>query len=191
MTVIIDNSLGNIKSVYNMLRYLNINVKISNKIQDIQEADKLILPGVGAFDTGMKQLDPFIDILNYKVIEQKTPILGICLGMQLFCRSSQEGDKSGLGWIDEEIVKFKCARVPHVGWNHIQSSNTLFENIENPKFYFIHTYNIPLGNNTIATSNYHVKFTSSIQKDNIYGVQFHPEKSHKYGMQLFKNFDKI
>lgn len=200
MVIIIDYQMGNIGSIINMLKKIGYEAKISNNIDEINNADKLILPGVGSFDNGMKNLKEFdlIDILNKKVLEDKTPIIGICLGMQLITNRSEEGNLPGLGWIDAETVKFKFGeeneklKIPHMGWNTVipQNNSNLFNGLEEPRFYFVHSYHVVCKNNVdiIGKTNYGHNFNSVINKDNIYGAQFHPEKSHKYGMLLLKNF---
>jgi len=202
MIVIIDyQSAGNPNSIRNMLKHIGLDSTISNKAGDIEKSDKLILPGIGAFDSGMKNLreSGLIALLNLKVMEEKTSILGICLGMQLFTKESEEGNSSGLGWIDAKTVRFNFSetsdrkyRIPHMGWNSamLKQDNPLYSNMIEPRFYFAHSYHISGINseNIVTTSLYGYEFVSSFVKDNIIGVQFHPEKSHKYGMALLKNF---
>ena len=175
-------------------------VVISSVITDIQKADRLILPGVGAFDQGMKKLQALnlIDILNEKVIVQKTPVLGICLGVQLFTGGSEEGSLPGLNWINGHTVRFnfeeeKKLKVPHIAWSDVISckSSKLFQDMyPDSRFYFVHSYHLKCKNSedVLLRSNYGYDFPAAIEKENILGVQFHPEKSHKYGMQLLKNF---
>jgi len=187
-----------------MLRYLKIDAIISSKIPDIENADKLILPGVGSFDDGMKKLhtSDLIPALQKKVIEQKTPILGICLGMQLFTKKSEEGNLLGLGWIDAETIRFRFndnptrLKIPHMGWNRVMINDrtTIFKNAdEDVRFYFVHSYHVVCQHkkNILTTTMYGYDFASSIQSENIYGVQYHPEKSHKFGMNLFQNFAEL
>ena len=197
MIIIIDYQMGNVGSIKNMLKYIGKESIISSKIEDIEKADKLILPGVGAFDNGIRNLKELIPTLNKKVVEEKTPILGICLGMQLMTKCSEEGKLKGLNWINAETKKFNLDtnkyRVPHMGWNllTIKNKSSLFKNISNDsKFYFVHSYYVVCNdkNDIASTTNYGYEFTSSFQKDNIYGTQFHPEKSHKFGMEILKNF---
>ena len=171
---------------------------------DIQSADKLILPGVGAFDHGIEKLESLglIDILNRKVLDAKTPILGLCLGMQLFTQSSDEGILHGLGWIEAKTERFdltsmqKPVKLPHMGWNYIniEQEHPIFTEFkQDARFYFVHSFHCRCFHqeNVLATTNYGYDFQSVIVKDNIIGAQFHPEKSHKYGMQFMKNFVEI
>jgi len=192
--------MGNLRSVQKAFEKIGCNAIISNDKETIQNATKLVLPGVGAFKDGMKHLQELnlIDILNKKVLEDKTPILGICLGMQLLSNKSYEnGETTGLGWIDAEVVKFEFdntnLKIPHVGWNEVifqDNNNTLFSHIENHKdFYFVHSYYFkPNEDVIIATTEYGFEFTSAINKDNIFATQFHPEKSQANGLQILKNF---
>ena len=204
MITIIDYGAGNIKSIRNMLKKIGVESIISNNPEEIAVANKLILPGVGHFDFGMQNLrkSGLIDVLNRSVLEKKTPLLGICLGAQLLGNSSEEGVEKGLGWIDMENIKFDTQKmesqlkVPHMGWNQvtIEQESTLFNNLEQEaRFYFVHSYHMKPNNSSspLASTNYGYSFTSAVEYDNIYGVQFHPEKSHKFGMQLLKNFSKL
>jgi glutamine amidotransferase len=202
MIVIVDYGLGNVASVFNMFKKLNIReVCISSDKEIIVKAEKLLLPGVGAFDAGMKNLEAsgLIPILNNKVLQKKVPVLGICLGMQLLTNRSEEGVKSGLGWIDAETVKFAPdpamkLKIPHMGWNYIdvKRENKLLAEEKN-RFYFVHSYYVKCFKNehSIATSNFGSEFTCAVNKENIYGTQFHPEKSLKFGMKVFENFAKL
>ena len=201
MIIIIDYGMGNLGSILNMLKKIGAEAIISSSPQDISRADKLILPGVGAFDAGLKNLDErgLIPVLQNLVIKKKIPILGICLGMQLMTKSSEEGSRPGLGWIDATTVRFKCGKeeqnlkIPHMGWNVIQwrKESVLFKDMpEEPRFYFVHSYHAVCNDkeDILATTNYGYDFVSAFQKGNIIGVQFHPEKSHKFGMQVLRNF---
>lgn len=200
MIVIIDYQVGNLVSISNMLKRAGGNSVISSNIDVIGNASKLILPGVGSFDYGMKKLREtcLIEILNQKVLVDKVPILGICLGMQLMTKHSEEGNEKGLGWIDASTVKFNFKeqhndyKVPHMGWNDVNNiqNNGLFNELGQSRFYFVHSYFVKCNDslNSMCTTNYGFEFVSGILKDNIMGVQFHPEKSHKYGMQLMTNF---
>ncbi len=202
MIVIVDYGMGNIGSILNMLKKIGHKAVISSDPGAILDAEKLILPGVGSFDTGMRHLhdSKLLDALNEKALNLKTPILGICLGMQLLTEGSEEGDLPGLGWIPGETIKFRFEgdnaklKVPHMGWNGVTpaSRETLFYNLEDPetRFYFVHSYRVVCRNpeDALATTRYGVEFHSSVQRGNIMGTQFHPEKSHKFGMQLLRNF---
>ena len=201
MVVIIDYGLGNLGSIKNMLKKIGVEAEITNDLEKINSASKLILPGVGAFDNGMQNLNEngFIEVLNKKVIQNKTPILGICLGMQLMTKGSEEGILKGLGWIDAETIKFNFGEnkdrltIPHMGWEYVslQKESKLFENMfEEPRFYFVHSYYVKANfeKDVLLKTNYATDFVSGFEKENIVGVQFHPEKSHKFGKQLLKNF---
>ena len=203
MIVIVDYGIGNLASVLNMFKKAGVkNVCISSDETVIEKATKLILPGVGAFDAGMDNLEKsgLIPLLNKKVIEDKIPLLGICLGMQLLTKKSEEGVKRGLGWIDAETVKFNLdpslkLKVPHMGWNYIKvlNQNPLIDMGSKSRFYFVHSYYVKCKDESqsIATSDFGIDFTCMINKDNIYGAQFHPEKSLKFGMQVLENFAKL
>jgi glutamine amidotransferase len=204
MITIIDYGAGHIKSIQNMLKKLGIESEISNDARTIGKATKLILPGVGAFDYGMQQLQKsgLIDTLHKKVVEEKTPLLGICLGAQMLGNHSEEGFEKGLSWIDMDVVKFDInqldsnLKVPHMNWNeiNIKKATPLFNNLNNEsRFYFVHSFHMRTNNSDdiLCSSNYGYEFVSGVQKDNIWGVQFHPEKSHKFGMQLLSNFAAI
>jgi len=198
MIVIIDYGMGNIASIQNMYKYLGIDdVILSKDPNEIKKADKLILPGVGAFDNGMHNLkkSDLIALLNQKVLEEKTPVLGICLGMQLLTKGSEEGVEPGLGWIDGKTIKFqsiKDLRIPHMGWNYarVQKKNPLIKEGKHHRFYFVHSYYVHCNDpeQSILQAKYGKYFTCGVLKDNVIGVQFHPEKSHKFGMSLLKNF---
>jgi glutamine amidotransferase len=200
MIVIVDYGLGNVRSIHAKIAQMGENVKISNLISDIEIADKLILPGVGAFDTGMKNLKELnlIQILNKKIIHERTPVLGICLGMQLFTKKSEEGMQEGLSYIDAETIRFRfnngiTMHIPHMGWNTIQKKRdipVLSGITDNSRFYFVHSYHVicHVSQEIITTTSYGYNFPSIIEKENILGVQFHPEKSHKQGIALLKNF---
>jgi glutamine amidotransferase len=201
MIVIIDYGMGNIGSLQNMIKKAGGTSTISSNARDIENAEKLILPGVGAFDNGMINLQKLglIDVLNKKVVVEKTPILGVCLGMQLLTKSSEEGVLSGLGWLNAKTVKFKFTgdskklKLPHMGWNTItiRKESLLFNGMyEDARFYFVHSYHLVCEDESdiLTTTNYGYDFVSAVEKGNIFGVQFHPEKSHKYGLKLIKNF---
>jgi glutamine amidotransferase len=197
--------MGNLRSVQNKLRRINCLSEISSAPNIIEKADKLILPGVGHFANGMKRLQEMnlIDILNKKVLFDKTPILGICLGMQLMSKHSEEGSVDGLGWIDATTVLFRIPetrkyefKVPHMGWNdvRIDSTSILFKDIpESAEFYFVHSYHYSAVAENLKTgiTNYFYDFVSCFEKENMFGTQFHPEKSQDAGMQLLTNFVNI
>lgn len=193
--------MGNLGSILNMMKFLDIEAEVSNDAKVIESASKLILPGVGSFDNGMNRLkmSSFYEILYEKVVNQMTPILGICLGMQLMTLSSEEGIEEGLGWINAHTIKFSETndiKVPQIGWNrlnYVLHSPLINYLDESSKFYFVHSYHVRCEDrdNRVATANYGVEFDAIFAKDNIFGCQFHPEKSHKYGMQIFRNFDKV
>jgi glutamine amidotransferase len=185
-----------------MLRHIGIESKITNNLTDVENADKLILPGVGAFDHGMKNLNDsnLKELLYYKVKERFTPVLGICLGMQLMGNSSEEGKDEGLKWVNAISRRFafedSSLKVPHMGWNYVYKSkeHDLLKDMENDtRFYFVHSYCMQCADKAdeLLSCHYGVDFTCAIQHENIFGVQFHPEKSHKYGMQIFKNFARL
>jgi glutamine amidotransferase len=200
MVTIIDYKTGNIGSIQNMLKKIGEESIITSQKDDIAAATKLILPGVGAFDTGMKNLKDLdlIDILDRKVLVDKVPVLGICLGMQLMSNKSEEGILPGLGWINAETMRFKFIntseyKIPHMGWNFIslKKESLLFDRMfPDARFYFVHSYyfNALDSNDILASTRYESEFSSAVEKGNISGVQFHPEKSHKFGMKLLKNF---
>lgn len=201
MITIIDYGLGNLVSVKNMLKKLGIQSEISDSIGTIAASTKLILPGVGAFDNGMQLIKEkgLREILNKKVLEEKTPILGICLGMQLLTNSSEEGKEKGLGWINAETVKFnftdRALKVPHMGWSYVdvKKENKLISNTGKHRFYFVHSYYVKCNDpqDVIATCEYGTEFTCVVNHENIYGAQFHPEKSLKFGMEVLNNFSKL
>lgn len=203
MIAIIDYGVGNPASILNMLKKIGTQAILTRDKAKIRAADKLILPGVGAFDHGMVSLEKadLIGCIEEEVLKREKPILGICLGMQMLGTKSEEGEKPGLGWINFETVKFcfldaevKNLKVPHMGWNNIdllQPDNVIFYNwTEQARFYFVHSYHAICEDtdNVLATTHYGYRFACVVGKNNILGVQFHPEKSHRYGMQLLKNF---
>jgi glutamine amidotransferase len=201
MIAIIDLDLGNVGAVKNMLGKIGADALITNNVDEIDKADKLILPGVGTFDTGMNSIRQFelSEVLSNAVLDRKTPVLGICLGMQLFAKKSEEGTADGLNWIDARIVKFSFRetqgklKIPHMGWSEIsvsKNSNLIDEQKEPPRFYFVHSYYMECAdvNDILATTDYGYPVVAAIERDNILGVQFHPEKSHRFGMNLLKRF---
>jgi len=204
MITIVDYGAGNIKSIQNMLKKIGVFSRISNSIEEIKNSEKLILPGVGHFDFGMKQLraSGLVEVLTQRVKEDKIPILGICLGSQMLGLKSEEGVEPGLGWIDMEIIHFDINKinatnkVPNMGWNYIKpaKNSKLLDGLdEKSRFYFVHSYHMQPNNaeDALCYSHYGYDFASAVASKNIFGVQFHPEKSHKFGMQLLKNFTEI
>lgn len=203
MVLIIDYGVGNISSIVNMLDFVGVDATVSCESSFIRAADKIILPGVSSFDKAMLALEKVnvIDDLEDAVLENSVPILGICLGMQLLGNSSEEGGKRGLGWIDAECIKINPGegsylKVPNNGWHEVElvNKNRLFDD-ENTmsRFYFNHSYHMVCKDesNVNTVISYGSDLTASVSKKNIYGVQFHPEKSHRYGMQLLKNFSDL
>ena len=200
MISIIDYGLGNVKAFSNIFKMLNVKHEITANFEAIEKSSKLILPGVGSFDWAMHKLTSsgLKELLDKVVIEKKIPILGICVGMQLMANESDEGELKGLGWIEGKVKKLssnnKIEILPHMGWNYVEiEKNNLLKGIEDPNFYFLHSYffepespNVVLGK-----TSYHEKFSSIINKENIFGIQFHPEKSHDNGICILKNFAEL
>ena len=205
MIVIIDYGMGNLGSIQNMLRRVGAkNTLVSSQPDAISTAEKIILPGVGAFDTAVDRLRSggFIELLEHKANIEKVPMLGICLGMQLLFERSEEGGLEGLGWIEGEVRRFNFARngeglkIPHMGWNIVvqnKPSPIFVEMFQENRFYFVHSYHAVCQNaeDVLLRTNYGYDFTSAVQRDNIFGVQFHPEKSHKFGKKLLENFARL
>lgn len=203
MITIVDYGAGNIFSIQNMLKKLGTEAIVGSDPAAIENADKLILPGVGAFDTcaGKLMQSGLQESLQQSVIEKKTPVLGICVGMQLMTVGSEEGVLPGLGWIKGQTVKLKqqdlpaLYKIPHMGWSEIElnKSSNLFDGLyDEPRFYFVHSYYVQPVNteDILAYTTYGKRITVSVERGNILGVQFHPEKSHRYGMRLLENFIK-
>lgn len=204
MIAIIDYGMGNLGSIHNMLYRLGHNSCITSDAEEIISSEKLILPGVGAFDNGITSLKKMglIQALNEVVKIKKKPLLGICLGMQLLLESSEEGRLEGLSWIKGHSSRFNFNHlqqrvpVPHMGWNYIikKKNHPILRNVDNDyRFYFVHSYRVVphVSEDILTYSKYgDIKFVSSIQQENIVGVQFHPEKSHKFGMSILDNFAK-
>ena len=187
--VIIDYGAGNIQSIMFAIKRLGYEAVLSHEADEIQNADKVIFPGVGEASSAMAKLKA--TGLDKVIPTLKQPVLGICLGMQLMCHSSKEGNTEGLGIFDLDVVKFSNnVKVPQIGWNQISDlKSKLFTNIpEKSYIYLVHSFYAPIGKETIATSEYDVEYSAALQKDNFYGVQFHPEKSSDVGSEIMKNF---
>jgi glutamine amidotransferase len=204
MIGIINYGSGNIHAIATIYKNLNIDFKIIETPQDLETADKLILPGVGSFDETMRHMmnSGMKEKLDHLVLNEKKPILGICVGMQILAISSEEGKLPGLGWINGHVKKFDARSfqikpyLPHMGWNEIvpAKSSPIFEGIDNETgFYFVHSYYFECAEkeDILATTEYGSMFTSAVTKGNIFGTQFHPEKSHSNGMRLLENFAKL
>jgi len=201
MIVVVDYGVGNLGSIINMLKKVGVKAVVSSEPDMLQKAEKLILPGIGAFDVGMNKLNErgLVPLLNYLALEKKVPFLGLCLGLQLMTKKSEEGLAQGLGWFDAETVRFRFGaeqthlKVPHMGWNMIDvcRPHPLFTDLEAlSRFYFVHSYHVQSHDPeaVLAETDYGFRFHSILGKGNLLGAQFHPEKSHKYGMRLLKNF---
>lgn len=200
MITIIDYGMGNLGSVANMIKKVGGKSIITSNKDDIKNAKKILLPGVGAFDSAVKNLKKLHlwDLIKEKVLVEKVPIMGICLGMQLLTKGSEEGELDGFGFIDAYAKRFEFEKedlkIPHMGWNvvNLQKKSKLFEGMEDQenRFYFVHSFAVECKENKdiLTTTHYGYDFVSSFEKENIVGCQFHPEKSHKFGMKLFKNF---
>ena len=203
MIAIIDYGCGNIRAFENVFKKLNVPIKVVTKDKDLADASGLILPGVGAFDFVMQSFNQsgMRDSVERKILDEKIPVLGVCAGMQIMANSSEEGEEAGLGWIGGKVKHFDITqipfstKVPHMGWNSITPVSTkIFSGIEvGARYYFVHSYYFApeLSESIIATSNYGGDFASAVANENIYGVQFHPEKSHSAGIKLLKNFSEL
>ena len=202
MISIVDYGLGNVQAFANIYKRLNIPVTVARSAEDLRNADKVILPGVGAFDWAMTRLNDsgMRDTLESLVAAGRSQVLGVCVGMQMMARSSEEGTLEGLGWIDAEVRKFSIAtpdgRLPHMGWNDVapRVGDGLFRELgTGAQFYFLHSYYVAPRNAgvVLAVTDYQQTFASSVGARNVYGVQFHPEKSHRWGIQLLRNFAEL
>lgn len=198
MIVIVDYGMGNLCSVQNMFKYIGVKAAITSDPDEITKADKVVLPGVGAFDVAMERINagPLRGVLDRKAMVDRVPVLGICLGMQLVTGSSEEGTQRGLGWIKGAAYRFQPSegvKVPHMGWNTVIATrpSILSQNLpDDPRFYFVHSYYVRVENDVdcVFKAKHATTFDAAIERENVFGVQFHPEKSHKYGAQLLKNF---
>ena len=204
MITVVDYGMGNLGSILNMCRWLKIEAQVTSDAGEIQRANKILLPGVGAFDAAIRKINEsgLRSILEKKALDEKIPIFGICLGMQLLTESSEEGILPGFGWIPAHTTKFvftgDCKpKVPHMGWNSVVKVNEspLTDALpEDSRFYFVHSYYVTTDDrqHSILTTRYgDITFDSAIQKENIFGAQFHPEKSHKFGMKILEAFARI
>ena len=202
-TVIVDYGMGNLRSVLRRIEKLGFPAAISSDPEVVSGADKIILPGVGAFKSGMLQLEErgLTSVLHEKAMVEKVPTLGICLGMQLIAQASEEGDASGLGWIDADVIRFRfeagggeALKVPHMGWNTVSLTKPQHPFVsdleEAPRFYFVHSYHlrVPDAELVLGTTNYGYDFPAIVAQGNIWAAQFHPEKSHQFGVTLLKSF---
>ena len=199
MIGIIDYGLGNLKSFSNILNGFNTNFIIPKKKNEIEKCSKFILPGVGSFDEAIMKLKSqnYFECLENEILIKKKKIIGICVGMQIFLNRSEEGDLPGLGWVNGEVKKFSSQnlRIPHIGWNtlNIKKKSELFKNINDPEFYFLHSYycKLKILDEIVSVTNYEENFCSSYISENISGIQFHPEKSHENGTKLLRNFIEL
>jgi imidazole glycerol-phosphate synthase subunit HisH len=205
MIMIVDYGMGNLGSIQNMFKRIGIKAQIESDPSVLRSARKIVLPGVGSFDAAMQRINEvegLRETLDRKACLEKVPVLGVCLGMQLLTDSSEEGVLPGLGWIAGKTIRFPSAmnlKIPHMGWNNgtfpdDKPTNLILKNLPaDSRFYFVHSYFVKVNNdeNAILKTSYGIKFDAAIAKDNIFGVQFHPEKSHKFGMQIFQNFVDI
>ncbi len=199
---LVDYGLGNIQAFANIYKRLNINVDIATTPVHIKDANRIILPGVGAFDWAMARLNGsgLRDALDDAVLGAKIPVIGVCVGMQMMARSSDEGALPGLGWINAEVKRFagtadRNRPLPHMGWNTVeaQSDKCLFKSISAPRFYHLHSYCVIPNDQAdiLAKATYGAPFAAAIRRDNVFGTQFHPEKSHQWGINLLRNFAEL
>jgi len=200
MLVIVDYGVGNLTSIHNMLKKGGTKSLISSEPEAIAAATKLLLPGMGHFDHCMKQIHAsgLLPLIRQKVFTDKIPLLGICVGLQMFMDSSEEGIEPGLGWIKGKTIRFKKdsipgdLKIPNMGWLEVKQAkqSPLLEGLKESRFYFAHSFHVEpeIDSDTLLTAEYGYSFTVGVERDNIIGVQFHPEKSHRFGMQLLQNF---
>jgi imidazole glycerol-phosphate synthase subunit HisH len=201
MITIVDYGMGNLGSIQNMFKRIGARAQVSTNPRDLECAEKILLPGVGAFDGAMERIDSggFRDVLDRKALVERIPILGICLGMQLLTRSSEEGRIPGLGWIDAETRRFPPSlglKVPHMGWNSVCPSRTSLLTVgidPSARYYFVHSFFVQVDHeeDSVLKARYGVTFDAAIARGNIFGAQFHPEKSHRFGMHLLSNFARL
>jgi imidazole glycerol-phosphate synthase subunit HisH len=202
MITIVNYGMGNLGSMVNMFKRIGVKASIESDPDRLSQADKLVLPGVGAFDAAMTRINSAAglrDVLDQKALIERVPILGVCLGQQLLTRSSEEGKLPGLGWIAGATTRFpkqEGLKVPHMGWNVAlpSSPSPLTKDVgAEPRYYFVHSFCVHVDDpaHSIMRTHYGIDFDSAIGRDNIYGVQFHPEKSHRFGMQILRNFSQL
>jgi glutamine amidotransferase len=203
MLTLIDYGVGNINAFLNIYKQLNIPVTVAKTTNDLKTTSKIILPGVGHFDYAMERFTSsgMKEKVNELVLEKEVPVIGICVGMQMMAKKSDEGSLEGLGWLNAEVKKFDDSQrsaktpLPHMGWNDIypKNDNKILTGLTDSKFYFLHSYYFDCKDDSdvVASADYGVRFTCAVNHKNIYGVQFHPEKSHRFGIQLLKNFAEL
>ena len=203
MIAVIDYGLGNVQAFLNIYKRLNIPASAVRSAEELNRAEKIVLPGVGAFDWAMSRLDAsgLHSCLDDLVMNHKVPVLGVCVGMQMLANRSSEGQLPGLGWVDAEVARFDSSSMqrrialPHMGWNDVRpnSNHDLFREMSDLRFYFLHSYYFVANNanDVIASTDYGIEFCSAVQVGNVFGTQFHPEKSHHWGVQLLKNFAEM
>ena len=201
MITIVDYGMGNLGSIENMFKRIGAAAAITSDLDKIAKAEKILLPGVGAFDNAMTKINEsgLRAVLDSKALVERVPILGICLGMQLLTESSEEGTQAGLGWVAATTRRFpplKGLKVPHMGWNVVtptRESQLTHDLPAETRFYFVHSYCVHVDNDrdVILKATYGISFAAAVQHENIFGAQFHPEKSHRFGMQLLKNFVRL
>lgn len=200
MIALVNYGLGNIQAFFNIYKRLNIPVSVAETPAQLEQADRIILPGVGAFDYALSRLDEsgMRPCLEHLVNTEGRPVLGVCVGMQMMATRSDEGKLPGLGWIDAEVVRFDDSKfaqrthLPHMGWNDVcpRQTDSLFKDMPSPRFYFLHSYYMSLkdSGDALAVTDYGGSFVSAVRSGNVFGTQFHPEKSHRWGIALLKNF---
>ena len=202
MIGIVDYGLGNVQAFANIYKRLGVQCRIAQTPEELSKATRIILPGVGSFDWAMEKLEHsgMRNTLDKMVLDKGVSVLGVCVGMQIMAQRSDEGNSLGLGWMNAEVKRFeqpeeKILRLPHMGWNDVTplKSDKLFQNLSDPRFYFLHSYYFSPHSPqlSLASSRYEIDFTSAVSERNIMGVQFHPEKSHHWGIRLLENFSEV